>query len=131
MINPYELLKSGKSLDDINKLICDELTAAQQKIDVEKAEEAKREAAAKKAEAEKKAKALIIHKLKGDAVTALYNFFKAVDEDTVWTKESVRKFLDQMVEIEKSLKKLNVKVSKGYNSLDVWDGISKLLTEWF
>lgn len=130
MINPYELLKSGKSLDDINKLICDELTAAQQKIDVEKAEEAKKAAAAKKAEAEKKAKTLVMHKLKVDAATALYNFFKAADEDTVWTKEVVSNFLDQLVEIEKTLKKLNVKVLKDVNPssfVDIFDTFSK----WF
>ena len=124
MINPYELLKSGKSLDDINKLICDELTAAQQKIDVEKAEEAKREAAAKKAKAEKKAKALIMHKLKEDAVTALYNFFKAADEDTAWTKEVISNFLDQLIDIEKCVKKLNVKVGKPH---DFWGSVEEFL----
>lgn len=130
MINPYELLKSGKSLDDINKLICDELTAAQQKIDIEKAEEAKKAAAAKKAEAEKKAKALVMHKLKEDAATALYGYLKAADEDTVWTKEVVSNFLDRLVEIEKILKKFNVKVlkDKDIGSLtDMFDIFSK----WF
>ena len=125
MINPYELLKSGKSLDDINKLICDELTKAQQKIDLEKAEEVKKAAAAKKAEAEKKAKVIIMNRLKEDAATATYNYLKAADEDTVWTKETVSTLLEQLVDIEKAVKKLNVKVTKADNSF--WNSIDDIL----
>ena len=129
MINPYELLKSGKSLDDINKLICDELTAAQQKIDVEKAEELKKAAAAKKAEEEKKARELAINKVKGDAVSAVHRYFILTDKDTLWTKESVEKILDYCANLGSILKDVDIKVinSKSDSLLNLFRSLGK----WF
>lgn len=129
MINPYELLKSGKSLDDINKLICDELTAAQQKIDVEKAEELKKAAAAKKAEEEKKARELAINKVKGDTVSAVHRYFILTDKDTLWTKESVEKILDYCANLGSILKDVDIKVinSKSDSILNLFRSLGKWL----
>ena len=129
MINPYELLKSGKSLDDINKLICDELTAAQQKIDVEKAEELKKAAAAKKAEEEKKVREVIVKNVKEDAVSAVHRYFKLTDKDTLWTKESVEKILDYCANLGSILKDVDIKVinSKSDSLLNLFRSLGK----WF
>ena len=54
MLDIEKLMRDGKSLDEIGKMVTDEMNAAQKKIDEEK--EAARIAAAKKATAETEAK---------------------------------------------------------------------------
>lgn len=129
MINPYELLKSGKSLDDINKLICDELTKAQQKIDLEEAEEIKKAAAAKKAEEERQAKEIETKKAREDAVSAVHSYFKLIDKDTLWTKESVEKILDYCANLGSIIKDVDIKVinSKSDSLLNLFRSLGK----WF
>lgn len=78
MLDIEKLMREGKTLEEIGKLVTDEMNAAQIKIDAEK--EAARIAAEKKAKA--KAEAAKASKRKADArndaITALVDYFALV-----------------------------------------------------
>lgn len=88
MIDIEKMLRSGKSIDEINQAICDELNAAQEKLD---AEQKAKEEAYRKEEAERKAKkAKEVFKKKhfNEAVAALNAYF-TVDKEMSFTQEEI------------------------------------------
>ena len=88
MIDIEKMLRSGKSIDEINQTICDELNAAQKKLDAEqkaKEEAFKKEEAARKA---KKTKEAFKNKHFNEAVAALNSYF-TVDGEMSFTQEEI------------------------------------------
>ena len=108
MLDIEKLIREGKSLDEIGKLVTDEMNAAQAKIDAEK----KAKAEAKKA-SKRKADAREI------AVAALKDYFTIVTDLPV-DEVTVRESLDAFEESFKMLKKYKVSVN-GSEFLNLFD----------
>lgn len=98
MIDAYELLKQGKSIDEINEIIAAELNAANTKLAEEE------EAAA--AEAKKKE---TINYARKAAVAALTEYFALVNPDV--TEKMITSVLSTLE---------SVKIKKGKNGTAVW-----------
>lgn len=98
MIDAYELLKQGKSIDEINEAIAAELNAANAKL-------AEEEEAAT-AEAKKKE---TINYAREKAVTALTEYFALVNPDV--TEKMITSVLSTLE---------GLKIRKGKNSLFGW-----------
>ena len=111
MLDIEKLMREGKSLDEIGKMVTDEMNAAQTKIDAEK--EAARIAAEKKARA--KAEAAKASQRKTDAreaaVAALSDYFTLVLPygKEVDMKEIVGEALDSLEETIKLMSNVTVK----------------------
>ena len=111
MLDIEKLMREGKSLEEIGKLVTDEMNAAQTKIDAEK--EAARIAAEKKAKA--KAEAEKASKRKTDAreaaVAALADYFTLVlpNGKEVDMKGIVGEALDSLEETIKLMSNMTVK----------------------
>ena len=111
MLDIEKLMREGKSLDEIGKMVTDAMNAAQMKIDAEK--EAERIAAEKKAKAEAEAKKA--SKRKTDArevaVAALSDYFTLVLPygKEVDMKEIVGEALDSLEETIELMSKMTVK----------------------
>ena len=107
MLDIEKLMREGKSLEEIGKLVTDEMNAAQTKIDAE------REAAEKKAKAAEEAKKA--SKRKADAreaaVAALADYFTLVlpNGKEVDMKGIVGEALDSLEETTKLMSNVTVK----------------------
>ena len=111
MLDIEKLMREGKSLDEIGKMVTDEMNAAQTKIDAEK--EAARIAAEKKAKAAEEAKKASKRKTdaREAAVAALSDYFtlvlpygKEVDMKTV-----VGEAIDSLEETIKLMNNMTIK----------------------
>ena len=111
MLDIEKLMREGKSLEEIGKLVTDEMNAAQTKIDAER--EAARIAAEKKAKAAEEAKKA--SKRKADAreaaVAALADYFTLVlpNGKEVDMKGIVGEALDSLEETIKLMSNMTVK----------------------
>lgn len=111
MLDIEKLMREGKSLEEIGKLVTDEMNAAQTKIDAER--EAERIAAEKKAKAAEEAKKA--SKRKADArevaVAALADYFTLVlpNGKEVDMKGIVGEALDSLEETIKLMSNVTVK----------------------
>ena len=111
MLDIEKLMREGKTLEEIGKLVTDEMNAAQTKIDAER--EAARIAAEKKARAAEEAKKA--SKRKADAreaaVAALSDYFTLVLPygKEVDMKEVVGEALDSLEETIKLMSNMTVK----------------------
>lgn len=102
MIDAYELLKQGKSIDEINEIIAAELNAANTKLAEEE------EAAA--AEAKKEA---YIKEAREAAVAALTEYFALVNPDV--TEKIITSVLSTLE---------SVKIKTGKKGTSIWGGFS-------
>ena len=115
MLDIEKLMREGKSLDEIGKMVTDEMNAAQIKIDAEK--EAARIAAEKKAKVVEEAKKA--SKRKTDArnavIAALTDYFTLVlpNGKEVDMNEIVTEALDSLEETIKLMESITVKVNDG------------------
>ena len=111
MLDIEKLMREGKSLEEIGKLVTDEMNAAQTKIDAEK--EAARIAAEKKAKAAEEAKKASKRKTdaREAAVAALSDYFTLVlpKGKEVDMKEIVGEALDSLEETIKLMSNMTVK----------------------
>lgn len=125
MLDIEKLIREGKSLDEIGKMVTDEMNAAQIKIDAER--EAARIAAEKKAKAAEEAKKASKRKTdaREAAVAALSDYFtlvlpcsKEVDMEKIVTEA-----LDSLEETIKLMESITVKVngSKPMGLFDLLD----------
>ena len=111
MLDIEKLMREGKSLDEIGKMVTDAMNAAQTKINAEK--EAARIAAEKKAKAE--AEARKASKRKADAreaaVAALSDYFTLVlpNVKELYMKEIVSASLDSLEETIAMMSNITVK----------------------
>ena len=111
MLDIEKLMREGKSLEEISKMVTDEMNAAQTKIDAEK--EAARIAAEKKAKA--KAEAAKASQRKTDAramaVAALADYFTLVlpHGTEVNMKEVVGEALDSLEDTIKLMSNVTIK----------------------
>lgn len=125
MLDIEKLMREGKSLEEIGKLVTDEMNAAQTKIDAEK--EAARIAAEKKAKA--KAEAAKASKRKTDArnavVAALTDYFACIMpvSKEIDMNKIVNEALDSLEETIKIAESITVKVngSKPMGLFDLLD----------
>ena len=122
MLDIEKLMREGKSLDEIGKMVTDEMNAAQTKIDAEK--EAARIAAEKKAKAAEEAKKA--SKRKADAreaaVAALADYFTLVlpNGKEMDMKKLVGEALDSLEETIKLMSNVTVKYNgKSFNIFDL------------
>ena len=118
MLDIEKLMREGKSLEEIGKLVTDEMNTAQKKIDAEK--EAARIAAEKKAEAAK------LSKRKTDArnaaITALSDYFAFVlpMSKDVDMKGIVSEALDSLEEAIKLMSSVTVRYNgKNFSVFDL------------
>ena len=118
MLDIEKLMREGKSLEEIGKLVTDEMNAAQTKIDAE------RIAAEKKAKAAEEAKKA--SKRKADAreaaVAALADYFTLVlpNGKEVDMKEIVGEALDSLEETIKLMSNITVRYNgKTFNIFDL------------
>lgn len=113
MLDIEKLMREGKTLDEIGKLVTDEMNAAQTKIDAEK--EAARIAAEKKAKAAEEAKKASKRKTdaREAAVTALTDYLTLIlpHGKEVDMKKIVIETLDSLEETVKLMESITVKVS--------------------
>lgn len=113
MLDIEKLMREGKSLEEIGKLVTDEMNAAQTKIDAER--EAARIAAEKKAKAAAAEEAKKASKRKADAreaaVAALADYFTLVlpNGKEVDMKGIVGEALDSLEETIKLMSNVTVK----------------------
>jgi myo-inositol-1-phosphate synthase len=101
MLDIEKLLREGKTLDEIGKIVSEELNDAQSKID---AENEKKAAAAKEKEA--------LNNAKDAAITALMNYIALVSPKTakeVELVEVLNESLDSLVEGLKLIDNLTIK----------------------
>jgi DNA-binding transcriptional MerR regulator len=122
MLDIEKLMREGKSLEDIGKLVTDEMNTAQKKIDAEK--EAARIAAEKKARVAEEAKKA--SKRKADAreaaVAALADYFALVlpNGKEVDMKGIVEEALDSLEETIQLMSSVTVKYNgKTYSIFDL------------
>ena len=122
MLDIEKLMREGKSLDEIGKMVTDEMNAAQTKIDAEK--EAARIAAEKKARA--KAEAAKASQRKTDAreaaVAALSDYFTLVLPygKEVDMKEIVGEALDSLEDTIKLMSNVTVRYNgKNFSIFDL------------
>lgn len=129
MIDIEKMLRSGKSIDEINQKICDELNAAQRKLD---AEQRAKEEAYRKEEAERKAKKAreaFKNKHFNEAVAALNSYF-AVDKEMSFTQEEITLALKATIDGLTFGKKLNCAIDSNaeVNKIDageLWNVIAE------
>ena len=111
MLDIEKLMREGKSLEEIGKLVTDEMNAAQTKIDAER--EAARIAAEKKAKAAEEAKKASKRKTdaREAAVAALSDYFTLVlpHGKEIDMKEIVIEALDSLEETIKLMSNMTVK----------------------
>ena len=111
MLDIEKLMREGKSLEEIGKLVTDEMNAAQTKIDAER--EAARIAAEKKAKAAEEAKKASQRKAdtRAKAVAALSDYFTLVlpNGKEVDMKEIVIEALDSLEETIKLMSNMTIK----------------------
>ena len=111
MLDIEKLMREGKSLDEIGKMVTDEMNAAQTKIDAEK--EAARIAAEKKAKAAEEAKKASQRKTdaREAAVAALTDYFALVlpGGKEIDMKGIVNEALDSLEETIKLMSNVTVK----------------------
>ena len=112
MIDAYELLKQGKSIDEINEIIAAELNAANTKLAEEE------EAAA--AEAKKEA---YIKEAREAAVTALTEYFALVNPNV--TEKVITSVLSTLESVK--IKNTNKGTAVWGGSLSNWADIMELL----
>lgn len=122
MLDIEKLMREGKSLDEIGKMVTDEMNAAQTKIDAEK--EAVCIAAEKKAKAAEEAKKASKRKTdaREAAVAALTDYFAFVlpMSKEVDMKEIVGEALDSLEETIKLMSNITVRYNgKTYSLLDL------------
>ena len=122
MLDIEKLMREGKSLEEIGKMVTDEMNAAQTKIDAEK--EAARIAAEKKATAAEEAKKASKRKTdaREAAVAALSDYFTLVlpNGKEVDMKEIVEEALDSLEETIKLMNNVTVKYNgKTYSIFDL------------
>ena len=112
MLDIEKLLREGKTLDEIGKIVSMELNTAQEKIDAENA---------KKAAAEKEKEAL--NEARDAAVTALINYITLVSPKTAKEADLVgvlNDSLDSIVEGLKLIDNLTIKYNgKTYSIFDL------------
>ena len=121
MLDIEKLMREGKSLEEIGKMVTDEMNTAQKKIDAER--ETARIAAEKKARAEEAKKA---SKRKADAreaaATALADYFALVlpNGKEVDMKEIVSEALDSLEDTIKLMSSVTVRYNgKTYSVFDL------------
>ena len=111
MLDIEKLMREGKSLDEIGKMVTDEMNAAQTKIDAEK--EAARIAAEKKAKAAEEARKASKRKTdaREAAVAALADYFTLVlpNGKEMDTKGIVNEALDSLEETIKLMSNVTVR----------------------
>ena len=126
MLDIEKLMREGKSLDEIGKMVTDEMNAAQIKIDAEK--EAERIAAEKKAKVEAEAKKASKRKTdaREAAVAALSDYFTLVLPygKEVDMKEIVGEALDSLEETIELIEKVAKETD-----IDLYPYIIKAVTE--
>ena len=127
MIDVEKMLRSGMSLDDINKVICNEMNAAQKKLDAEKKakEEAfRKEEAARKAKEEKEKN----EKRYFNAAVAALGTYLTVVSKYEFTKEevelAVRSAAEGLMISKKFMAAIDEKGEmKNPNDENMWDTI--------
>ena len=125
MLDIEKLMREGKSLDEIGKMVTDEMNAVQTKIDAEK--EAARIAAEKKAKAAEEARKASQRKAdaRAMAVAALSDYFTLVLPcgKEVDMKKIVGEALDNLEDTIKLMNSVTVKVngSKPMGLFDLLD----------
>ena len=111
MLDIEKLIREGKSLDEIGKMVTDEMNAAQTKIDAER--EAARIAAERKAKAAEEAKKASKRKTdaREAAVAALSDYFTLVlpHGKEIDMKEIVIEALDSLEETIKLMSNMTIK----------------------
>lgn len=111
MLDIEKLMREGKTLDEIGKMVTDEMNAAQTKIDAEK--EAARIAAEKKAKAAEEARKASKRKTdaREAAVAALADYFALVlpNGKEIDTKGIVNEALDSLEETIKLMSNVTVR----------------------
>ena len=122
MLDIEKLMREGKSLDEIGKMVTDEMNAAQTKIDAER--EAARIAAEKKAKAAEEARKASKRKTdaREAAVAALADYFTLVlpNGKEVDMKGIVGEALDSLEETIKLMSNVTVKYNgKTYSIFDL------------
>ena len=115
MLDIEKLMREGKSLEEIGKLVTDEMNAAQTKIDAEK--EAARIAAEKKAKAKEEAAKASKRKTdaRNAAVAALTDYFACIMpvSKEIDMNKIVNEALDSLEETIKIAESITVKVNGG------------------
>ena len=122
MLDIEKLMREGKSLDEIGKMVTDEMNAAQTKIDAEK--EAARIAAEKKAKAAEEAKKASKRKTdaREAAVAALADYFTLVlpNGKEMDMKEIVGEALDSLEETIKLMSNVTIRYNgKNFSVFDL------------
>ena len=122
MLDIEKLMREGKSLDEIGKLVTDEMNTAQTKIDAER--EAARIAAEKKAKAAEEAKKASKRKTdaREAAVAALADYFTLVlpNGKEVDMKEVVGEAIDSLEETIKLMSGVTVRYNgKNFSIFDL------------
>lgn len=122
MLDIEKLMREGKSLDEIGKMVTNEMNAAQTKIDAEK--EAARIAAEKKAKAAEEAKKASQRKTdaREAAVAALSDYFTLVlpNGKEVDMKKIVAEALDSLEETIKLMESVTVRYNgKSFSIFDL------------
>jgi sRNA-binding protein len=114
MLDIEKLMREGKSLDEIGKMVTDAMNAAQTKIDAEK--EAARIAAEKKAKAEAEAKKASKRKTDArEAAVAAFSTYLSLVLGGEIHEDIIRA---AMVELEESIEAMKkIKVSVGENEI--------------
>ena len=118
MLDIEKLMREGKSLDEIGKMVTDEMNAAQTKIDAE------RIAAEKKAKAAEEAKKASKRKTdaREAAVAALADYFTLVlpNGKEIDTKGIVNEALDSLEETIKLMSSVTIRYNgKNFNIFDL------------
>ena len=122
MLDIEKLMREGKSLDEIGKMVTDEMNAAQTKIDAER--EAARIAAEKKAKAAEEAKKASKRKTdaREAAVAALADYFTLVlpNGKEVDMKKIVSEALDSLEETIQLMNNITVRYNgKNFSIFDL------------
>ena len=122
MLDIEKLMREGKSLEEIGKLVTDEMNAAQTKIDAEK--EAARIAAEKKAKAAEEARKASKRKTdaREAAVAALADYFTLVlpNGKEMDTKGIVNEALDSLEETIKLMSNVTIRYNgKNFSIFDL------------
>ena len=122
MLNIEKLMREGKSLEEIGKMVTDEMNAAQTKIDAEK--EAERIAAEKKAKVAEEAKKASQRKTdaREAAVAALSDYFTLVlpNGKEVDMKAIVGEALDSLEDTIKLMSNVTVRYNgKNFSIFDL------------
>lgn len=106
MLDIEKLMREGKSLEEIGKIVTDEMNAAQTKIDAEK--EAARIAAEKKAEAKKASKRKADAR---EAVVAAFSTYLTLVLGEEISEDIIRASIVELEESIAAIKKIKVSVN--------------------